>query len=242
MASNSSGCIRHAAIRAALCVLAGIAGCGPPGPKPYGQEHELEVPGLQSDVWAVAPAINLSGHSEVDPILQADLVYQQLQSVHGMTAVPVDRVAQVFAALNIDRIESAQQASLVCDLLQVDAIVVTTITTYDPYAPPKMAASLTLFRKPIGYVRPAGLDTRQLGRQNQGEPARLKQSAGIFDASNGTVREKLLRYAMGRSDPNGPMAEREYFLNMDRYTAFVYHQLIADLLGVPAEPVVVESK
>jgi hypothetical protein len=32
------------------------------------------------------------------------------------------------------------------------------------------------------------------------------------------------------------MAERECFLSMDSYWGFVYHQLIAGLLGVPAEP------
>jgi len=64
----------------------------------------------------------------------------------------------------------------------------------------------------------------------------LKQVVGIYDSENGTVREALLKFAAGRSDPNGPMSEREYFLSMDRYSGFVYHQLIADLLGVPAEP------
>jgi len=64
-----------------------------------------------------------------------------------------------------------------------------------------------------------------------------RQAVGMFDSMDGTVRKNILIFANGRSDPNGPMAEREYFLSMDRYTGFVYHELIADLLGVPAEPV-----
>lgn len=218
-----------------------LSGCGDPPPKPYGEEHNLEMPGLQTDVWAVAPAINLSGHAEVDPILQADILYQQLQSVHGLTVVPVDRVVQVYQGLNIDRINSLEQAALVCDILQVDAVVVPTVTAYDPYTPPKMGASLALFRKPTGYVRPLASDALGPSGRAHGGRADLKQAVGIYDAADGSVRKSLQVFAAGRTDPNGPMAEREYFLSMDRYGGFVYHQLIADLLGVPPEPVETEK-
>ena len=87
-----------------LALILTAAGCK--DPPTYGTEAYLEIPGHRRQIWAIAPAINLSGHAEVDPILQADLLYEQLQDVHGMTVVPVDRVVQVFAALRIDRIES----------------------------------------------------------------------------------------------------------------------------------------
>ena len=125
----------------ALCGLLTAAACDPP-PKPYGVERRMDVPGLRSYVWAVAPAVNLSGQKDVDPLLQADLVYQQLQQVRGMTVIPVDRVAQVYAALKIEKIQSPQQAALVCDLLGVDGLLVPTVTAYDPYDPPKIGASL----------------------------------------------------------------------------------------------------
>jgi hypothetical protein len=60
--------------------------------------------------------------------------------------------------------------------------------------------------------------------------AGFKQAVGLFDATNGTVLERLARYASGRHDPVGPLGEREYLLNMDRYSGFVYHELICDLL------------
>ncbi|HTW94569.1 MAG TPA: hypothetical protein VMD30_07240 [Tepidisphaeraceae bacterium] len=205
-----------------LALILTAAGCK--DPPTYGTEVYLEIPGHRRQIWAIAPAINLSGHAEVDPILQADLLYEQLQDVHGMTVVPVDRVVQVFAALRIDRIESFNQAAMVCDLLHADAIVVPTVMAFDPYVPPKMGASLALFRKTSD---PNG---------------DLKQSVGMFDSADGSVRDALLKYSDGRTDPNGPMADREYFLSMDRYCGFVYHQLIADLLGVPAEPIIVKSK
>jgi hypothetical protein len=198
-----------------LLTILGAGGCNMHPLKPYGIEVALQVPGNKTVVWAVAPAINLSGHREVDPILQADLVYRQLQQVKGMTVVPVDRVVQAFSFLNIDRVESPEQAAQVCGLLQADALLVPTVMAYDPYAPPKMGASLGLFPS---------------------DKSALKQAVGMFDSGAGSVRQNLYIFATGRSDPNGPMAEREYFLNMDRYGDFVYHELIADLLGVPREP------
>jgi len=58
----------------------------------YGTEDPLYLSARQRQVWAVAPAINLSGEREVDPLLQADLLYSQLQQVHGVTVIPVNRV------------------------------------------------------------------------------------------------------------------------------------------------------
>src|SRR5688500_9427494 len=80
-----------------------IAGCESE-PK-YGTERQLALPGTKRQVWAVAPALNLSGQ-RIDPLLQADLVYQQLQQVDGITVIPVNRVAEVYAGLRIDRVQS----------------------------------------------------------------------------------------------------------------------------------------
>lgn len=212
------------------------AGCGLV-PKQYGTETQTWLPGEHRQVWAVAPAVNLSGQT-VDPLLQADDLYQQLQQVNGLTVIPVNRVLEVFAAMQIARFQSPEQASLVCEQLGCDAIVVPTITIFDPYDPPKLGASLQLFRK--GQNKPpVNVNVHELSRDAALPPeaalpppqqAGFKQSVGIFDAANGTVRERLVAYANGRNDPSGPLGNREYLLNMDRYSGFVYHELILDLL------------
>ena len=71
--------------------------------------------------------------------------------MHGLTVVPVNRVAEVYASLRIEKVQSAEQAAIVCDLLGCDALVVPTMTAYDPYNPPKMGASLQVFRRPGEY-------------------------------------------------------------------------------------------
>lgn len=221
---------------AGLLFATAFAGCGPES-KPYGTEAQVFLPGKQRQVWAVAPAVNLSGQ-QVDPLIQADDLFQQLQQVHGLTVIPVNRTAEVFAALHLSKIESPEQAALVCEQLGCDALVVPTVTIYDPYDPPKLGAALNLFRKDK-TTAPPNVDVHELSREATPPPtavlpapqqAAFKQTVGMFDATNGTVREKLNSYADGRHDPVGPLGTREYLLNMDRYSGFVYHELIGDLL------------
>jgi hypothetical protein len=227
---------RHLAAGACIAGAALVAtGCAQKPPT-YGVEVRQSLPGERAQVWAIAPAINLSGQAEVDPLLQADIAYQQLQHVRGLTVIPVNRVAEVYATLRIDRLQSAEQAAIVCDLLGCDAIVVPSVTAYDPYNPPKFGAALQVFRK-ASFSRPSEVDPRALSRAatplaNESLPAEptFEQAVGIYDAANGSVRESVLNYAAGRNDPLGPMGTREYFVSMERYCGFVYHELIGELL------------
>ena len=238
MASTIRNITRVAAIGAMSLSIA--AGCAAPEPK-YGTEQQTTFPGRKRQVWAVAPAVNLSGQRQVDPLLQADLLYQQLQQVDGLTVVPVNRVAEVYASLRIERVQSAEQAAQVCDLLGCDALVIPTVTAYDPYDPPKLGASLQVFGKPAAIQRPKNVSPRELTRQaSPGQydslpppQADFLQVVGMFDAANGSVRQAMKDYAAGRNDPAGPLAADEYRLSMDRYGGFVYHELIATLMSHP---------
>ncbi len=217
-----------------------IAGCS--SEPRYGQERQVALPGTKRQVWAVAPAVNLSGH-RVDPLLHADLVYQQLQQVDGITAIPVNRVAEVYAGLRIDQIASQEQAELVCEMLGADGLLIPTVTAYDPYDPPKLGASLQLFGKPALRRSKKNVDPRELARRARpgddealpasASPQAFLQVVGMFDAANGSVRKAVAHYAKGRNDPVGPYGADEYFVSMDRYSGFVYHALIAELMNHP---------
>jgi len=225
---------RHAGWLFALALA--ISGCSHPDP-PYGVEGRLWLSGHAREVWAIAPAIDLSGQDAVDPLLQADLLYQQLQVVQGLTVIPVNRVTQVYSSLGIEQVQSEEQAKVVCGLLGADALVVPTVTAYDPYNPPKFGASLQLMRGSGGAVPAADVNPRQMLRQAappadqpMPQPAGFKQAVGMYDAANGSVREALFVYAAGRNDPLGPMGRNEYLMSMDRFCGFVYFQLISDLV------------
>ena len=207
-----------------------------------------------SSVGSVAPAINLSGEQNVDPLLQADILFGQAQTIRGVAMIPVNRVAQVYAALKLEKVESADQAAIVCDLLGCDALIVPTVTSFDPYSPPKFGCSLELFGKPRNFAVPKNIDPRDLVReatppvasgmsdaqQAMQRSGAFVQAVGMFDAANGTVRQAVLDYAVGRNDPEGPLGSKEYFMNMDRYCGFAYHALLGDLVNklspAPARP------
>jgi hypothetical protein len=229
---------------AAIVIITGlaalVAGPGCAKTPKYGTEWRLNLPQGQQSVWAVAPAINLSGQPNVDPLLQADLLYQQLQQVGGLTVVPVNRVADIYASLGLTKVQSVEQATLVCDLLGVEALVVPTITIYDPYDPPKVGAALQVFIRPGAYQRANTIDPHTLARRaSPGEAESLpqnpdfEQTVGMFDAANGTVRQRLWDYARGRNNPTGPLGRKEYLMSMDRYCGFVYHELIEALIASP---------
>jgi hypothetical protein len=227
-----------------LSALAVVGGCGGEHTPQYGMERPLTLWTARRQVWAIAPAINLSGQNSVDPLLQADLVYEQLQSVRGVTVIPVNRVAQVYAALRLEKVDNAQQAAVVCEQLGCDGLIVPTVTDFDPYEPPKFGGSLQLFGKPRGFIVPDNVDPRDLVRaatppaeaglasqqQDLNSSGAFLQSVGMFDAANGSVRQAVLDYAVGRNDPQGPLGSKEYFVNMDRYCGFAYHAMITELV------------
>jgi hypothetical protein len=216
-----------------ITALAMLAGCLTPQ---YGREQQVTLQNRIRPVWAIAPAINLSGQPQVDPLLQSDLLYQQLQEVNNITVIPVDRVIQVYAALRIEKVQSEDQAAVVCEQLGCDALLIPTVTTFDPYDPPKMGAAIQLLARP-GSSHAPNVDAHELTRlatplETQALPPRPNfiQVVGMYDAANGTVHEAVLTYAKGRNDPVGPLGAKEYFVNMDRFSGFVYHALILDLL------------
>ena len=230
----------RAAFAAAACGGLFVAGCTP---VPYGLEQQQTFYGGRHPVWAVAPAVNLSGERTVDPVLQADDLFQQLQAVNNLTVIPVDRVVQVFAALHIDKVESPEQAAVVCDQLGCDALVVPTITIYDPYNPPKMSASLALLPRTPGGGDAPPVDARQLARaatpaEDHALPRHppFVQVVGMYDAVDGSVHDAVLAYAAGRNDPGQPLGPTDYFVDMDRYSGFVYHTLIGQLLDRVSPP------
>jgi hypothetical protein len=211
-----------------------LGGCAQQPPQ-YGVEAKLQLKGSRQ-VWAVCPAINLSGE-KVDPIVQADLLYEQLQQVSGVTVIPVNRTVEVFAALQIDKIRSQHEADEVCRALGCDALIIPTVTIYDPFDPPKLGASLSLMSH-AGAQGGQTVDPQSLLREGAAPappamPSPDKsfiQVVGMFDAANGSTRQAVQDYAAGRNDPLGPMGPREYFESMNRYCGFVYHSLIRQLL------------
>jgi hypothetical protein len=232
---RSSGDLFARALLLAACLAAG--GCGPKLERPQ-ILVDLVRPGR---VWAVAPFANESGVSAVDTERVADLFTQQLQQVLGVDTVPVNRVILAMRDLGMPAIASPHDALRLILALEVDVIVVGTVTAYDPYPPPTLGAAVQAFTGD-GNVTTAGIGSVQglvrapsgddeVALAQTGAPLASAQAAGVFDASSHQTLAWLQTFATGRTEPGSPFGPDIYLVSMELYTQFVSYRLIHDLLA-----------
>ena len=199
-----------------------------------------------SKMWAIAPLINESGTSAVDPLHLSDLLAQELQQVSRIDVLPVSRVLDGLRAMNIDRIQSVAEAQALVRLLDVDGLIVGTITAYDPYNPPVLGLTLQLYTsgretvvdddrnaplnsaKGVRILGAAPSDSRLPGLRTFSQP--VASVSAIIDASDNAVRLDVERFARGRTDPDSAFGWQRFLYSMDAYTIYVGHRVIRDLI------------
>jgi hypothetical protein len=195
----------------------------------------LTSPYEEERVWAVAPFANESGTSAVDTLRVADLFAQEVEQVNGLHAVSVNRVVSAMRRLGINAVTGPEQADALLEILEVDGLVVGTVTEWNPYPPLTFGAAVALFTDPVTN---ASIDPRTLTRNPRGEIAPgawasgqpAGQASGIFDAGNHATLQQLGVYATGRSVPDSAYGPGIYLASMEMYTKFAGHRLIRDLL------------
>ena len=227
--------VRLVLVAAALALA---AGCGPK--ERYGIEGRQKLgPGTRAQVWAVAPAVNLSGERGIDPLLQADILFGQLQRIRGRDGGagepdrsgvrgighhahprPGRRRPRVRRAA--DRRRGDPRGHGVRPIRPAEgrrvarAVPAPRRLAHPPPADP-VAAGEAATPGPADALPPPGTPG-------------LLQATGYFDAANGSVRTAVAEYAAGRFDPDGPTAGREFFLSTEKYCGWVYSRLLDDLL------------
>ncbi len=196
----------------------------------------LAAPYQNQQLWAVLPFANESGVSIVDPYHTADRFTQELQQVRGIDTVPVNRVIVAMRQLGMRGANSAADVRQLANVLDVDGIVIGTVTAYDPYPPLTLGAAVQLFQTNRNH--PDGFDPRELTRSPRGTVSPnematdgpVAQAAGVFDAANHQTLAWLKDFTTGRSEPQGAYGRDIYLVSMDLYTQFVSFRLIHDLL------------
>ena len=209
-----------------------ISGCSKPLSPPL-----PEVSPWEHQTWGVVPFVNESGVSTVDTARMADLFTQELEQVQGIDTVPVNRVIFAMRQLGLPWIASPAEAYQVMDALTIDAIVLGTVTAYDPYPPPTLGAAIQLFARE--GARPRQLDPVALTRATSGQaspgelgpPYPIAQASGVWRGDNHQTLAWLSEYAAGRTEPDAPFGTETYLMSMELYTQFVSHRLIRDLLA-----------
>jgi len=233
MLNRSRPCGRTAP--AVLAVLMLMAGCQF-FEKDIEQPDTTASPYPSAKLWAVAPIRNESGTTLVDSLVVADKIAQQLQQVDGITVVPVNRVLQAMQSTELKQVNSVGDAMGLMQTLDVDGLIVGTVTAWDPYEPPKIGATVQLYSRRVPDAQAvdtraltyAATDRRLPGLTEHSQP--IAQASGYFDAANGAVLKNLRHYATGRTPPRSAAGWRSYLLSMDLYTEFVSHELTRQLL------------
>jgi hypothetical protein len=156
---------RRSTLLALLVCLSLSTGCAvlpevvhqPTVHNPFPQLHKV----------AVAPFFNLSMEPTLDGRAVAAAYFQELQSVPGFQVVPVS-VVETTMINNRIPLNSPEDARRLAQLLQVDAVVVGSITDFTPYYPPRMALHVEWYTAnpgfhpiPPGYGLPWGTQEEQ---------------------------------------------------------------------------------
>ncbi len=205
-------------------------------------DRYFDNPYDEPKIFAVAPFLNQSGSENLDSIAVTDEFFTELQQVRGLSVVPVNRVLAVMSELGMQEgVNSPEEAVNLANALQVDGIIVGSITRYDPYFPPLVGMAIQLYTKPekdseqdqnIDFVDPGAL-------ARQGKPfvmnpgARLEPSATvvrIYDAQQDDVVIRLKDFSRSRRLQNTPLDWKKYTTSRN-YISFTCHEMIGELLA-----------
>jgi hypothetical protein len=232
--------------RGVTCLLLVTAGgCGFP-PRPLDQPRQFPTPYPAIKTWAVAPLRNETGTTQADGTAMADRLTQQLQQVAGIRVLPVNRVLEAMAAIEINAIDSTAKVYRLMEVLGVDGLLVGTLSAWDPYEPPKIGLTMQLYSREVADAQTP--DPRKLTRAATddwlpGVRATRQPIATVshhFDAANGDTLKYLRHYAHGRVPPDSPAGWRRYLLSMDLYAEFVSHEVMRRLFAAEWKRLTVE--
>jgi hypothetical protein len=188
-------------------------------------------------VWAVAPLRNESGTLEVDVLKVSDALVAKTAEVRGMAVLPVNRTIAAMRVLRMNGVNSPDDARRLCDALGADAIIVGTITAYDPYDPPKMGLTLALY--PRSAPRTTAVDPAAVassGREATAAPAAttdnpLSVAQVYLDGANHAVLMDVKRYSEGRHSEGTALGWRRFLASMDDFTEFAAYHAVSKLLN-----------
>jgi hypothetical protein len=184
-------------------------------------------------LWAVAPLRNESGVSTVDTFAISDALVARSAEVRGIACLPLNRTIAAMRAMGISSVRSPAEARALARTLGADAIVVGSVTAYDPYDPPKIGLTLGLY--PAGGTG-STIDTRTLTASGT-DAATTKfadQPSSVaseyLDAANHEVLINLRRYATGRHQDQSALGWKRYTASMELYTDFAAYWSLYRLL------------
>ena len=228
----------------ALLVL-GLPGCASPDTRPLIPPQITVAPyggagggaGGGEALWAVAPLRNESGVIDVDSAAITDRLVQAVEEVEGVRAVPLNRVIAAMRALELQGINTPTEAEAVARAVGADALVVGSLTSWDPYEP-VVGLTLALQSRARPPLTPP-FDPRQITVRPTDAGMTPPPSAGarpaavysrVYDAKNHGVLMDLRAYAQGRHDTLSAVGWRRYLASSELFAQFAAHHAVAGLV------------
>lgn len=187
-------------------------------------------------LWAITPLRNETGVPRLDVEQITDKLIAEADRIHGVRTIPLNRVIQAMLALKMQGVNSPMEAQRLAETLGVDAIVVGSLTSYDPYTP---ALGMTLATYSISSQGVTSrVDPRSLTvRTTEGEPraavagdAPTLVVSEIFDGRSHQTLMEVRTYAQGRVREPSALGWRRYVESMDQFTDFVSYAMLDRVL------------
>ena len=202
--------LRRFAAIASVCVLVITSACSTK--QRYDEDPLILVSpyaNQQDVIWAVVPFRNESGVSFADELRISDAMVSQIVQARGVTALPLNRSLEAMRSMGLPAIETPGQALQLARRLDADAVLVGTITAWDPYDPPTLGINVVLFARSEtmqlrheGEFNPRSLQTAPgdtAFRAESGTPGQaINQVSAMSDAPTGLVRQQIQSYAHAR--------------------------------------------
>jgi hypothetical protein len=201
---------------ALLPLLALLPSCLQTQTKPQPVEYTITSPYPPGHILAIVPAINQSGSRDFDVLVVSDILFGELQQVHNLTALPLNKSLAAMQRLKIRAIDSPATAQKLAAALGADGLIVPAVTAYDPYNPPTVGMTLQLYSTPS----PSARNSPEI------------QVSAVFNANNQTVLRELRDFAQGRTQNDSALEEQKFLLDADQYMRFVCHAMVRRLMEV----------
>ncbi len=239
------------ALGACSILLLVLTGCESTPPE-FNAPRALVAPPYSIDpgpelVWAVAPLLNESGVAAAPAERVSDALVGQIEQVDGLAAVPLNRSIAAMRSLGLSAISTPDEAIALGRTLGVDAVVAGSISSWDPYDPPRIGLALALFIMPgspmaspspapvvdAGPPDPVLLQASPVERPMAGDQWDARPATVVseeLDASNHAVQMAVKEFAEGRSPTVSALGWRRYLASMPLYAEFACFRLTDRLL------------
>ena len=193
-------------------------------------------------IWAIAPLRNESGVSFVNELAVSDVLRNEIEQIDGIQTLSINATLEGMRAIGVGEIRSEAQAIELARTLDVDGVIIGTITAWAPYEPKQIGLAIGLFgQEPsMGVLNPT-VDPRALQAAStdytlndieQSEPGGpLSVVSTLLDTSNHDVLLDIREYAAARHDPTSALGPDLYIKSMGAYQKFCCFHVVRKLLN-----------